>query len=138
MDIYREIILDHYQHPHHHGELDNADATYSDVNTSCGDEIRMDLKVGPDGRVADVGFSGHGCAISQASASLLSDQIIGMPVDDVLKLGRQDVLDNLGGITLTPIRLKCALLGLGVLKAAIYTYKGQKPVQEESEEDMYV
>ena len=66
------------------------------------------------------------------------DQIVGMPVDEVLKLGRQDVLDNLGGIDLTPIRLKCALLGLGVLKAAIYTYKGQKPVFEEREEDMYV
>jgi nitrogen fixation protein NifU and related proteins len=137
MDLYREIILDHYQNPHHHGKLDSPDATYYDVNTSCGDEIRMDINVGPDGRITDVGFSGHGCAISQASASLLSDQIIGMPVDDVLKLGRQDVLDNLGGITLTPVRLKCALLGLGVLKAAIYTYKGQKPVPEESEEDMY-
>jgi nitrogen fixation NifU-like protein len=138
MDIYREIILDHYQNPHHHGEIDNADATYHDVNSSCGDEIQMDIMIGPDGRVADVAFSGQGCAISQASASLLTDQIIGMPLDEVLKLGRQDVLDNLGGISLTPVRLKCALLGLSVLKAAIYTYKGQKPVTEESEEDLYV
>lgn len=127
MDLYREVILDHYQNPRHHGALKQADASYSDANTACGDEITMHLKVGADGRVANVGFEGSGCAISQASASMLTEQIIGMSVDHVLKLGRQDVLDNLGGIELTPVRLKCALLGLGVLKAAIYTFKGQKP-----------
>lgn len=134
MDLYREVILDHYQNPHHAGHLDHADASYSDANTVCGDEITMELKVGADGRVSDVGFEGTGCAISQASASLLTDQIIGMHIDDVLKLGRQDVLDNLGGIELTPVRLKCALLGLGVLKACIYTYKGEKPQHDEDEE----
>ena len=134
MDLYREVILDHYQNPHHAGHLDHADASYSDANTVCGDEITMELKVGADGRVTDVGFEGTGCAISQASASLLTDQIIGMHIDDVLKLGRQDVLDNLGGIELTPVRLKCALLGLGVLKACIYTYKGEKPQHDEDEE----
>jgi nitrogen fixation NifU-like protein len=134
MDLYREVILDHYQNPHHHGSLEHPDATFCDANTLCGDEITMQLAVGKDGRVTDVGFEGSGCAISQASASLLTDQIIGMHIDDVLKLGRQDVLDNLGGIELTPIRLKCALLGLGVLKACIYTYKGVKPKTEEDEE----
>lgn len=134
MDLYREVILDHYQNPHHAGRLDHADASYSDANTLCGDEITMDLKVGPDGRVTDVGFEGTGCAISQASASLLTDQIIGMHIDDVLKLGRQDVLDNLGGIELTPVRLKCALLGLGVLKACVYTYKGEKPRRDDHED----
>ena len=134
MDLYREVILDHYQNPHHAGHLDHPDASYSDANTVCGDEITMELKVGPDGRITDVGFEGSGCAISQASASLLTDQIIGMHIDDVLKLGRQDVLDNLGGIELTPVRLKCALLGLGVLKACIYTYKGEKPRRDEDDE----
>lgn len=128
MDIYREVILDHYQNPHHHGHLDHPDAQFSDANTACGDEITMQFQVGSDGRIADVAFEGTGCAISQASASMLTDQVIGMKADDVLKLGRQDVLDNLGGIQLTPVRLKCALLGLGVLKAAVYTYRGQKPV----------
>ena len=133
MDIYREIILDHYQNPHHHGHLDHADATYHDANTACGDDITMQLQLAPDGTIADVAFEGTGCAISQASASMLTDQIIGMKADEVLKLGRQDILDNLGGIQLTPVRLKCALLGLGVRKAAVYTYKGQKPVVEDEE-----
>jgi len=135
MDLYREVILDHYQNPHHHGTLDKPDAAYTDANTVCGDEITMQVKVGEDGRIGDVGFEGSGCAISQASASLLTDQIIGMHVDDVLKLGRQDVLDNLGGIELTPVRLKCALLGLGVLKACVYTFKGEKLVHEDEDEE---
>lgn len=133
MDIYREIILDHYQHPHHQGTLENPDASYGDSNPLCGDEITMHLKVGPDERVSDVAFEGQGCAISQASASLLTDQIVGMKLADILKLGRQDVLDNLGGVELTPVRLKCALLGLGVLKATVYQYKGMKPQVDEDE-----
>jgi nitrogen fixation protein NifU and related proteins len=133
MDIYREVILDHYQNPHHHGKLESPDSAYTDSNPLCGDEITMQLKVGKDGRIADVAFDGQGCAISQASASLLTDEIVGMDMDEVLKLGRQDVLDNLGGIELTPVRLKCALLSLGVLKASIYRYKGQKPVVEDEE-----
>jgi nitrogen fixation protein NifU and related proteins len=115
MDIYREIILDHYQNPHHHGELSNADATYYDVNTACGDEIRMDVKVGPDGRIADVGFSGHGCAISQASASLLTDEIKGRPVADVAGFAATDLLELLG-IEISPARLKCAMLSFDSLQ----------------------
>jgi len=134
MDLYREVILDHYQNPHHHGCLEHPDASFTDANTVCGDEITMQLKLDADGRVTDVGFEGSGCAISQASASMLTDQIIGMTVDDVLKLGRQDVIDNLGGVELTPVRLKCALLGLGVLKAAVYAHRGVKPVAEDEEE----
>ncbi len=135
MDLYREIIIDHYQNPHHHGALEHPDASYADANTVCGDEITMEITVDKAGRVSDVGFIGAGCAISQASASLLTDQIVGMHIDDVLKLGRQDVLDNLGGIQLSPVRLKCALLGLGVLKACVYTYKGLKPVNQEDEDE---
>jgi nitrogen fixation NifU-like protein len=131
MDIYREVILDHYQNPHHHGRLEHADATYTDANTSCGDEITMQLQLAPDGTITDVAFEGTGCAISQASASMLTDQIIGMKADEVLKLGRQDVIDNLGGVQLTPVRIKCAMLGLSVLKAAVYTHAGQKPVLDD-------
>ncbi len=132
MDIYREIILDHYQNPHHHGTLDDADISYSDSNPLCGDEITMQLKVDEHGTITDVAFEGRGCAISQASASMLTDQILGMNIDQVLELGRQDVLDNLG-IELTPVRLKCALLGLGVVKAGIYQYKGMRPQIEDEE-----
>jgi nitrogen fixation NifU-like protein len=134
VDIYREVILDHYQNPHHHGKLETPDVSFTDSNPLCGDEITMQLQVGADGSVTDVAFDGQGCAISQASASLLTDQIVGMKVDDVLKLGRQDVLDNLGGIQLTPIRLKCALLSLGVLKASIYRYKGMQPGRDDEDE----
>ncbi|HEX2988112.1 MAG TPA: SUF system NifU family Fe-S cluster assembly protein [Chloroflexota bacterium] len=132
MDIYREVILDHYQNPRHHGELADADVSYEDNNPLCGDRIRMQLKVDKDDRIVDVAFDGQGCAISQASASMLTEEILGKKLPDVLALGRQDVLDNLG-IELTPIRLKCALLSLGVLKAGIYQYKGQKPVDEDEE-----
>ncbi len=134
MDIYREIILDHYQNPRHHGELDHPDISWQDSNPLCGDEIKMQVKVDGEGRVTDVAFTGSGCAISQASASMLTEQIIGMKLDDVLALDRQDILDNLG-IELTPGRLKCALLGLGVLRAGIYQYKGQKPQPLDVEED---
>lgn len=132
MDIYREVILDHYQNPRHHGALEHADATYEDSNPLCGDRIRMQIKVAENGAIEAVAFDGQGCAISQASASMLSEEIIGKNIDEITRMGRQDVLDNLG-IELTPIRLKCALLGLGVLKAAVYQYKGEKPTPEDEE-----
>ena len=117
-DIYRENILDHYKRPRNRGTLEQPDITYEDANPLCGDHIRMDLHV-KDGRIAEVRFSGHGCSISQAAASMLCERIEGQPVEEIKKLSRDDVLEMLG-IELGPVRLKCALLALKTLKAGVY------------------
>jgi nitrogen fixation protein NifU and related proteins len=116
--LYREVILEHSRNPRNRGTLDPADYTYEDVNPLCGDEVRIDLRV-TDGIVSDVAFSGRGCAISQASASMLTDMIKGQPLEEVKQISKDDLLDELG-IPLSPARLKCALLSLKVLKAGIY------------------
>ena len=118
-DMYRELILEHYKNPRHHGTLDPADISYEDDNPLCGDRIRIDLRVNGDDTIVEAAFSGQGCAISQASASMLLENIQGKTLDDVKDIAKENVLDMLG-IELGPVRLKCALLALKVLKVGAY------------------
>jgi nitrogen fixation NifU-like protein len=116
--IYRELIMDHSKNPRNKGTLDPADFTYEDVNPLCGDEIRIDVRVEND-QIADIAFSGRGCAVSQASASILTEMVDGMSIEDVKALTKDDLLEEIG-IPVSPARLKCALLSLKVLKAGLY------------------
>jgi len=118
-DLYREQIIDRYKNPQMRGELDPHDFTYEDDNPLCGDRIRIDLRVDGQGRITEAAFSGTGCAISQAAADLLVESVVGKSLQDVKALGKQDILGMLG-IELGPVRLKCALLSLKVLKAGVY------------------
>lgn len=123
--LYREAILDHYRNPRNRGMLDPADFSYEDVNPLCGDEIRIDVRTDGE-RVTDVRFSGRGCAISQAAASILMEMVDGQPLDEVKAISREDLLEELG-VPISPARMKCAMLGLKVLKAGIY---GVPPADE--------
>jgi nitrogen fixation protein NifU and related proteins len=118
-DFYRELIIDRYKNPQFRGELNPNDISFEDDNPLCGDHIRVDLRLDAEGRVKEAAFAGHGCAISQASADLLMEAVIGKSLDDVKQMNRDDILDMLG-IDLGPVRLKCALLSLKVLKAGVY------------------
>jgi len=128
-DLYREVILDHYQNPRNYGTLEPADVSYEEDNPVCGDHIRLDLRLA-NGRVSEVRFSGHGCAISQASASMLTEAIQGKTLEELKSFSKDDVLDMLG-IPLGPVRLKCALLSLKVLKAGAYGIRGWPDDDEE-------
>ena len=121
-ELFRDHILDHYRRPRCHGRLEHADATVEDANPLCGDQLRMDFRFA-DGRVAQVRFTGTGCSISLASASLLCEAIEGRTLDEVKALTRQDVLDLLGLDDLGPVRSKCAMLALKTVKAAAYGLK---------------
>ncbi len=116
-DLYREQILEHYKNPHHFGELANADITQEGDNPLCGDVITLYLKL-DDGHVADVSFRGRGCAISQASASMLTDMIVGKPVQELKQFPTRDLLDELG-IQISPARMKCATLSVNTLRVAL-------------------
>ncbi|HEY7733496.1 MAG TPA: SUF system NifU family Fe-S cluster assembly protein [Nitrososphaera sp.] len=120
-DIYREIILDHYRNPRNKGKLPDADVSIHDSNPLCGDEIDMHLKV--DGStIKDIKFEGRGCAISQASASMLTEMVLGKPLTSVKDLSKNDILENIGLTSLGPARIKCALLSLKVLKLGMVKY----------------
>ncbi len=115
-DFYRDYILDHYRNPRNFGNLENPDVQAEDLNPLCGDQIRIELKL-VDGVISDVRFFGKGCAISQASASMLTEHVKGMKLTDVAQLPKDVVLENVG-IGISPTRMKCAMLGLRVLKSA--------------------
>ncbi|MEK6574823.1 MAG: Fe-S cluster assembly sulfur transfer protein SufU [Chloroflexota bacterium] len=121
-DMYRENILDHYKNPRNFGKLEPADISYEDDNPLCGDRIRIDIRLDENARVKEVAFSGKGCAISQASASMLTEEILGKSLDEVKQIDKEHILEMLG-IELGPTRLKCALLALKVLKAGAYGIK---------------
>ena len=123
-DLYREVILDHYKNPRGHGVIDDADAQAEGMNPLCGDEVAIYVAFGEDGETIDeVKFSGRGCAISQAATSMLMEMVEGRTATEVGALSKDELLEEIG-IPLTPIRLKCALLGLGVLKVALHRTKG--------------
>jgi nitrogen fixation protein NifU and related proteins len=127
-DFYRDYILDHYRNPRNFGNLDHFDLEAEDLNPLCGDQIRMELKL-DNGVVHDVRFSGKGCAISQASASMLTERVKGMKLTDIAKLSKDVVLENVG-IGISPTRMKCAMLGLRVLKSAAIGELARWPDEE--------
>jgi len=125
-DFYRELIIERYKTPHFRGELEPNDITYEDDNPACGDHIRIDVRIDENQVVTEAAFSGEGCAISLASADLLLESIIGKSLEVVKELAKEDILEMLG-IELGPVRLKCALLPLKVLKAGVYGIGGEDP-----------
>ena len=136
-DIYREIILDHYRNPRNKGKLPHADVSSHDSNPLCGDEIDIHLKV-EQGKIKDIKFEGRGCAISQASASMLTEMVLDKPLTAVKDLAKDDILENIGLMNLGPARIKCALLSLKVLKMGMINYymdkdpDSAKKIQDES------
>ena len=136
-DIYREIILDHYRNPRNKGKLPHADVSMHDSNPLCGDEIDIHLKV-EQGKIKDIKFEGRGCAISQASASMLTEMVLDKPLTTVKDLAKDDILENIGLMNLGPARIKCALLSLKVLKMGMINYyidkdpDSAKKIQDES------
>ncbi len=122
--MYREVILDHYKNPRGHGALEHADAQAEGQNPLCGDEVSIYVAFGDDGEtIEEVKFSGRGCAISQAATSMLTEMVKGRKASEVAVLPKEELLEEIG-IPLSPVRLKCAILGLGTLKVALHKAKG--------------
>lgn len=125
-DIYRELILDYYRNPRNFGKLEKFDIDARDSNPLCGDEIELQIRVGAQNVMEEVKFTGKGCAISQASASMLTELAKGKPLEWVKELAKEDVFKMLGDPELGPSRVKCALLGMKVLKSGVYGYLGTR------------
>ncbi len=129
-DFYRELILDYYRNPRNFGKLDPHDIDARDTNPLCGDEIEMQIKVSPDkDKIEEIRFVGKGCAISQASASMLTEMAKGKPLEWVKSLSRDDIQKMLGTSDLGPARIKCAMLSVKVLKTGVYGYMGAQYVE---------
>ena len=125
--MYREVILDHYKNPRNHGDVDGADAHAEGQNPLCGDEVTVSVRFGSDGEtIEEMRFEGRGCAISQAATSMLTELVQGRKASDVAVLDKEELLEEIG-IPLTPVRLKCAMLGLTTLKVALHKAKGTPP-----------
>ena len=121
-DLYRENLMDHYRHPRNHGPLEAADAEAEGQNPLCGDQVVVSVRI-DDGRIGQMRFTGHGCAVSQAATSMLTELVEGMAIEEVAALPSQAILDELA-IPLSPMRVKCAVLGLGTLKVALHRAAG--------------
>ena len=126
-DIYRQQILDHYRNPRNYGSLDDPTFSHAGENTMCGDVIEMDVEVDDDDVITSVAFSGDGCAISQASASMLTDRLVGMDLDELAEMDRDDVLEMLG-VEISPMRVKCAVLAEKVAQDGAAMYRGELEV----------
>jgi len=124
-DIYKEIILDHYRNPRNKGRISGAEISAQDNNPVCGDRLSIDIKL-EDNVVSDIKFDGEGCAISQSSASILTEMLMGKTVDELSKFTKDELLEELGTPSLGPARIKCALLSLKVLKIGTYQYLGDE------------
>ena len=133
--VYSEIILDYYRHPRNKGTLEHAQISAKDSNPLCGDIIEMQLELDKNNSVRDVRFNGQGCAISQASASMLTELVKGKTIDDVRKISKEEILSLIGG-QLSAVRLKCALLSLKVLKTGVYDYLGSAISSKEELSDL--
>jgi nitrogen fixation NifU-like protein len=124
--MYRDLILEHHRYPHNFGTLDPHDVSQEEHNPLCGDRIRLDLRI-VDNKISEVAFSGKGCAVSQAAASMLTDELIGMDLDQVRQYGKAELLELIGlPLDKNPVRLKCALLSLKAMKVGLYRYLGQQ------------
>jgi nitrogen fixation NifU-like protein len=134
-DMYRERILDHYKNPRNYGEIEGADFSHRGENPMCGDEIRMDVQLDDDGdTIAAVSFEGDGCAISQASASILTQELHGMSLAELREMDRDDVIDMLG-VDISPMRVKCAVLAEKVAQDGAEIYLGEKDIEKTVTED---
>ncbi len=133
-DMYRQQILDHYKNPRNYGELEDPTFTHVGENPMCGDEIRMDVKLDDEETIEQIAFSGDGCAISQASASMLSSKLQGTTVEELLGMDRDDVIDMLG-VDISPMRVKCAVLAEKVAQDGAEIYRGELDKEKTTTED---
>ena len=133
-DMYRQQILDHYKNPRNYGRLEDPTFTHIGENPMCGDEIRMDVRLDDDETIEQVAFSGDGCAISQASASMLSGKLAGKTIDELLEMDRDDIVEMLG-VDISPMRIKCAVLAEKVAQDGAEIYRGDLDLEKTSTED---